>query len=177
MIDYAPKIFQLKLIHKLCTSTGKGLEKLSLNQRVGHIILALKAWFHLYMFFLVVMLFQIWTVLQIILELKKVGDMEISRKTEHFRYPFEFVLLSVRFFLLIFFFNAVYKIVYYLSSIRFDLILFFRMTTFTDFVRLVGKPYMWVQRICGLNFLTKELHVRGCYNFYLFFYVSQYFET
>ena len=51
------------------------------------------------------------------------------------------------------------------------------MTTFTDFVRLVGKPYMWVQRICGLNFLAKELHVRGCYNFYLFFYVSQYFET
>ena len=43
------------------------------------------------------------------------------------------------------------------------------MTTFTDFVRLVGKPYMWVQRICGLNFLAKELHVRGCYNFYLFF--------
>lgn len=32
------------------------------------------------------------------------------------------------------------------------------MTTFTDFVRLVGKPYMWVQRICGLNFLAKELH-------------------
>ena len=51
------------------------------------------------------------------------------------------------------------------------------MTTFTDFVRLVGKPYMWVQRICGLNFLAKELHVRGCYNFYLFFYVSQHFET
>lgn len=51
------------------------------------------------------------------------------------------------------------------------------MTTFTDFVRLVGKPYMWVQRICGLNFLAKELHVRGCYNFYLFFFVSQYFET
>lgn len=31
-------------------------------------------------------------------------------------------------------------------------------TTFTDFVRFVGKPYMWVQRICGLDFLAEELH-------------------
>lgn len=90
MIDYAPKIFQLKLIHKLCTSTGKALEKLSLNQRVGHIILTLKTLFHL-SFFFIVMLFQIRTVFQIVLELKKVGVMEISRQTEHFRYPFEFV--------------------------------------------------------------------------------------
>ena len=91
VIDYAPKIFQLKLIHKLCSSTGKGLEKLSLSQRVGHIILTLKALFHLYTFFFFVMLFQIRTVFQIVLELKKVGVMEISRQTEHFRYPFEFV--------------------------------------------------------------------------------------
>lgn len=32
------------------------------------------------------------------------------------------------------------------------------ITTFTDFVSLVGKPYMWVQRICGLDFLAEELH-------------------
>lgn len=35
----------------------------------------------------------------------------------------------------------------------------FRITTFADFVKVVGKPYMWVQRICGLDFLPEELHV------------------
>ena len=26
---------------------------------------------------------------------------------------------------------------------------------------LVGKPYMWAQRISGLDFLPEESHVRG----------------
>lgn len=36
----------------------------------------------------------------------------------------------------------------------------FRITTFEDFVKLVGKPYMWAQRIGGLDFLPEESHVR-----------------
>ncbi|KAJ7387461.1 THO complex subunit 5 [Desmophyllum pertusum] len=32
------------------------------------------------------------------------------------------------------------------------------VTTFAYFVSLVGKPYMWAQRICGLDFLPEELH-------------------
>ena len=36
----------------------------------------------------------------------------------------------------------------------------FRITTFEDFVLLVGKPYMWAQRIGGLDFLPEESHVR-----------------
>ena len=36
----------------------------------------------------------------------------------------------------------------------------FRITTFEDFVQLVGKPYMWAQRIGGLDFLPEESHVR-----------------
>ncbi|XP_078361839.1 THO complex subunit 5-like isoform X2 [Oculina patagonica] len=30
--------------------------------------------------------------------------------------------------------------------------------TFADFVKPVGKPYMWAQRICGLDFLPEEVH-------------------
>ena len=79
-----------KWLWGVCSQSPSQLEKLSLNQRVGHIFLTLKALFHLYAFFFFVMLFQIRTVFQIVLKLKKVGDMEISRQTEHFRYPFEF---------------------------------------------------------------------------------------
>ena len=38
---------------------------------------------------------------------------------------------------------------------------FFRITNFSEFVSPVGKPYMWVQRISGLDFLPEELHVRN----------------
>lgn len=35
----------------------------------------------------------------------------------------------------------------------------FRITSFAEFVTLVGKPYMWAQRICGLDFLPEEINV------------------
>ena len=38
---------------------------------------------------------------------------------------------------------------------------FFRITNFSEFVSPVGKPYVWVQRISGLDFLPEELHVRN----------------
>jgi len=32
------------------------------------------------------------------------------------------------------------------------------ITSFAEFVTLVGKPYMWAQRICGLDFLPEEIN-------------------
>ena len=53
--------------------------------------------------------------------------------------------------------KVVYQEVFTLASSIF----FFRITNFSEFVSPVGKPYMWVQRISGLDFLPEELHVRN----------------
>ena len=42
----------------------------------------------------------------------------------------------------------------------------FRIKDFAEFVDKVGKPYMWAQRICGLDFLPEEIHVRGFFDLF-----------
>ena len=53
------------------------------------------------------------------------------------------------------------KVVYQEMFTLASSIFFSRITDFSEFVASVGKPYMWVQRISGLDFLPEELHVRN----------------